>query len=137
MPGRSSPFLDASTAPFAPLGPSRPEGGEGLTSDAHLPIVRRDASSVVPRGGSAVLQKMEALEAKIRDLVDLVRDLKRTNAMLQGEVRAVRTRIQQQEALGRRWAKDREDIRVRVQKVMAGLEHLESRDDSTKEVARD
>ena len=84
-----------------------------------------------------MLQKMEALEAKIRDLVGMVRELKRTNATLQGELRSVRTRIQKQEEVSRRWAKDRDDIRARVQKVIAGLEQLEGREDSTKEVARD
>jgi hypothetical protein len=79
---------------------------------------------------------MEALETRVRGLVDVVQELKRSNAVLQGELRAVRIRLQKQEEQSRRWQRDRIDLRHRIQKVLADLQILECLEDS-KEVARD
>jgi hypothetical protein len=82
------------------------------------------------------LEKLEALESRVRGLVGLVQDLKRANAALHGELRAARERLMKQEELGRRWETERLDIRARIEKVLGELDFLESLEDS-KEVALD
>lgn len=82
------------------------------------------------------LEKLEALESRVRSLVDLVQELKRTNAALQGELRATRERLMKQEELGRRWEDERIDIKARIEKVLGELDFLECPDES-KEVAVD
>jgi FtsZ-binding cell division protein ZapB len=80
------------------------------------------------------LEKMEALESRIRSLVELVQDLKRSNAVLQNELRAARERLGKQENLDRRWKEERLDIRARIEKVLGQLDVLECLEGS-KEVA--
>jgi predicted RNase H-like nuclease (RuvC/YqgF family) len=82
------------------------------------------------------LEKMEALEARITSLVNLVQELKRTNTTLHGELRAARERLSKQVELSRRWKDERHDIRVRVEKVLDELDVLDSLE-HRKEVALD
>lgn len=82
------------------------------------------------------LDKMEALEARVKGLVDLIQSLKRTNAALEGELRAVRERLSKQEELSCRWEEERANIRSRIEKVMGELDVLECLEES-KEVALD
>ena len=63
------------------------------------------------------LDRLDALETRIRDLVKLVHDLKRKNASLEEEVKAARQRLASQDDLNRRWEKERIDIKVRIEKV--------------------
>jgi DNA repair ATPase RecN len=82
------------------------------------------------------LEKMEALEARITSLVNLVQELKRMNATLHAELRAARERLSKQAELCRRWKDERHDIRVRVEKVLDELDVLDSLE-HRKEVALD
>ena len=82
------------------------------------------------------LEKMEALEARVQGLLEMIQDLKRTNAALQGDLRTARERLSKQQELNQRWAEDRSDIKSRIGKVLGELEFLECAEDS-KEVALD
>jgi hypothetical protein len=80
------------------------------------------------------LEKMEALEVRVRGLVTLVQELKRTNAALQGELRLARDRLSKQIELSRRWQDERDHVRVRIEKVLGDLEVLDCLEEP-KEVA--
>ncbi len=82
------------------------------------------------------LDRLDALEARIRDLVKLVQELKRKNALLEDEVRAARQRLTSQDDLNRRWEKERIEIKLRVEKVLGEIELLECADEP-KEVTLD
>lgn len=82
------------------------------------------------------LDRLDALEVRIKDLVKLVQELKRRNASLEDEVRTARQRLHSQDDLNRRWEKERIDIKSRVEKVLGEIELLECADD-TKEVTLD
>jgi chromosome segregation ATPase len=71
------------------------------------------------------LDKMAALEARVRSLVELIQSLKRANATLEGELRAARERLSKQEEMSRRWEKERDDVRARIEKVLGELDVLE------------
>ena len=71
------------------------------------------------------LEKLEALESRIRGLVDVVQDLKRTNSALQDELRTMRERVTKQEELGRRWEEERGDVKARIEKVLNELDFLD------------
>ena len=85
------------------------------------------------------LEKMEALEGRIRNLVALVQDLKARNAHLEEELHLAKRRLVQQAELNREWEQERTDIRLRIEKVLGELEVFESLDEQTvpKEVALD
>jgi chromosome segregation ATPase len=74
------------------------------------------------------LDKMAALEARVRSMVELIQSLKRANTKLEGELRAARERLSKQEELSLRWEKERDDVRSRIEKVMGELEFLEQLD---------
>ncbi len=82
------------------------------------------------------LDRLDALETRIRDLVKLVQELKRKNALLEEEVKAARQRLATQDDLNRRWEKERVDIKSRIEKVMSEMELLECVEDP-KEVTLD
>ena len=82
------------------------------------------------------LDRLDALEARIKDLVKLVQELKRKNASLEDEVKAALQRLASQDDVNRRWEKERIDIRSRIERVMSEIELLECADDA-KEVALD
>jgi FtsZ-binding cell division protein ZapB len=82
------------------------------------------------------LDRLDALETRIRDLVKLVQELKRRNASLEDEVKAARQRLSSQDDLNRQWEKERIDIKSRVEKLMGEIELLECVDDP-KEVTLD
>jgi DNA repair ATPase RecN len=82
------------------------------------------------------LERLEALETKVRSLVAMIQDLKRTNAALHGELKAARERLLKQEALGRQWEEERTDVKARIQKVLSELDGLDCLEQS-KEVALD
>ncbi|MEC4890724.1 MAG: hypothetical protein RI101_11760 [Nitrospira sp.] len=82
------------------------------------------------------LERLDALETRIRDLVKLVQEIKRKNVMLEDELKAARQRIATQDDLNRRWEQERVDIKARIEKVMGEIELLECLED-TKEVALD
>lgn len=82
------------------------------------------------------IDRLDALEARIRELVRMVQDLKRKNGMLEEELRAVRQRFAAQDDSNRRWERERNDIKSRIEKVLGEMEVLECLDES-KEVALD
>jgi FtsZ-binding cell division protein ZapB len=82
------------------------------------------------------LDRLDALEIRIKDLVKLVQELKRRNASLEEEVKAARQQLASQDDLNRRWEKERIDIKSRIERVIGEIEMLECADDA-KEVALD
>ncbi|MDH5739510.1 MAG: cell division protein ZapB [Nitrospira sp.] len=82
------------------------------------------------------LDRLDALETRIRDLVQLVQELKRKNAALEEEVKTARQRLSAQDDMNRQWEKERVDIRARIEKVMNEIELIECIEDP-KEVAID
>ena len=82
------------------------------------------------------LDRLDALETRIRDLVKLVQELKRKNALLEEELQTARQRLAAQDDMSRKWEKERMDIKVRIEKVMNEMELLEYVEDP-KEVAID
>ena len=82
------------------------------------------------------LDRLDALELRIRDLVKLVQDLKRKNTSLEDELRLARERVAVRDDENRRWEQERLDIRSRIEKVLGEIDLLECLDES-KEVAFD
>jgi hypothetical protein len=82
------------------------------------------------------LDRLDALEGRIRDLVKLVQELKRRNATLEGELKLARERLSEQNDSNRRWERERVDIKSRIEKVLGELDLLDSYDER-KEVAID
>ncbi|MGQ0693975.1 MAG: cell division protein ZapB [Nitrospiraceae bacterium] len=82
------------------------------------------------------LDRLDALETRIRDLVKLVQELRLKNASLEDEIKAARQRVASQHDSNRRWEKERTDIKSRIEKVMSEIELLECVDDP-KEVTLD
>ncbi|MFY4729407.1 hypothetical protein [Nitrospira sp. BLG_2] len=82
------------------------------------------------------LDRLDALETRIRDLVKLVQELKRRNALLEEELKTARQRLAAQDDTNRKWEMERMDIKARIEKVMNEMELLECIED-TKEVVID
>ena len=82
------------------------------------------------------LDRLDALETRIRDLVKLVQELKRKNGLLEEELKTARQQLAQQDDMNRRWEVERVDIKTRIEKVMSEIELLECIEDP-KEVAID
>jgi len=82
------------------------------------------------------LDRLDALETRIRDLVKLVQELKRKNALLEEDLKTARQRLTTQDDISRKWEKERLDIKERIEKVMNEMELLECVEDP-KEVAID
>jgi hypothetical protein len=80
------------------------------------------------------LEKLEALESRVKDLVKTLHDLRQKNQQLEQDLRAARARLLAQEEINRRWERERASIKTRVQKVLGEVELLECWEDS-KEVA--
>jgi chromosome segregation ATPase len=80
------------------------------------------------------VERLDALEARIRDLVTLVQDLRKANAGLEAELRTTKDRLKSQEEINRRWEMERADIKARVERVLGEIEVLEGLDEP-KEVA--
>lgn len=82
------------------------------------------------------LDRLDALEIRIRDLVKLVQDLKRKNASLEDDLRLAQERVAVRDDENRRWEQERIDIRSRIEKVLGEIDLLECLDEP-KEVAVD
>jgi archaellum component FlaC len=82
------------------------------------------------------LDRLDALETRIKDLVKLVHELKRKNAALEEDLKSVRQRYAEQSDSNRRWERERSDIRTRIEKVLSEIELLECLEER-KEVALD
>jgi hypothetical protein len=79
---------------------------------------------------------LDALETRIKDLVKLIQELKKRNAGLEDDLRLTRQRLAEESDSNRRWAKERLDIKSRVEKVLSDIEVLEGFEER-KEVAFD
>jgi len=82
------------------------------------------------------LDRLDAIESRIRDLVKLVQELKKKNAVAEEELKIVRHRLAEKDDSNRRWKQERVDIKSRVEKVLGDIELLECLEER-KEVARD
>jgi chromosome segregation ATPase len=82
------------------------------------------------------LDRLDALEDRIRDLVKLVQELKKKNAAAEEELKVVRQRLAEKDDSNRRWEQERIDIKSRIEKVLGDVELLECFEER-KEVALD
>jgi FtsZ-binding cell division protein ZapB len=82
------------------------------------------------------LDRLDAFETRIRDLVKLVQELKKKNAALEEELKIVRRRLVEKDDSNRRWEQERVDIKSRIEKVLGDIELLECLEER-KEVAFD
>ena len=82
------------------------------------------------------LDRLDALETRIRDLVKLVQELKKKNAAVEEELKVVRQRLAEKDDSNRRWEQERVDIKLRIERVLSDIELLECLEER-KEVAFD
>ena len=82
------------------------------------------------------LDRLDAFENRIKDLVKLVHELKKKNAALEEELKVVRQRLVEKDDSNRRWEQERIDIKFRIEKVLSDIELLECFEER-KEVALD
>ncbi|HSQ52150.1 MAG TPA: hypothetical protein VLL94_12905 [Nitrospiraceae bacterium] len=82
------------------------------------------------------LDRLDALESRIRDLVKLVQELKKKNAATEEELKIVRQRLVERDDMNRRWEQERVVIKSRIEKVLGDIELLECLEER-KEVALD
>lgn len=83
------------------------------------------------------LEKMEALEVRVRQLVDLVQELKQTNGSLQRELRVTQEQLMKQEALSHDWEEERKTIKSRIERILDELDGLELSETELHGVTRD
>ena len=82
------------------------------------------------------LDRLDAIENRIRDLVKLVQELKKKNAVVEEELKVARQRLAEKDDSNRRWEQERVDIKARIEKVLGDIELLECFEER-KEVALD
>jgi hypothetical protein len=82
------------------------------------------------------LDRLDAFESRIRDLVKLVQELKKKNVAIEDELKVVRQRLTEKDDVNRRWEQERVAIRSRIERVLGDIELLECLEER-KEVARD
>jgi FtsZ-binding cell division protein ZapB len=82
------------------------------------------------------LDRLDALETRVKDLVRLVHELKKRNTALEDDLKSLRERLAEQSDSNKRWERERLDIKERVEKVLGEIELLECIEDR-KEVAFD
>ena len=82
------------------------------------------------------LDRLDALETRIKDLVKMIQELKKRNAGLEDDLRSIRQRLADESDSNRRWARERTDIKARIEKVLSDIEVLEGFEER-KEVAFD
>lgn len=71
------------------------------------------------------VDRLVLLEARVRELLELIQTLKRENAGLKSDLRAAKDRLTRQHASGDQWVSERADIKVRIEKVLNELDALE------------
>ncbi len=82
------------------------------------------------------LDRLDALESRIKDLVKLVQELKKKNSVLEDDLKATRRRLVDRDESSRRWERERVDIKSRIETVLDEIELLECFEER-KEVALD
>lgn len=76
------------------------------------------------------LEKMEALEVRVRKLVDLLVDLRRDRTVLEEQLQTAHERLVKQEELLQGWEEERAIIRSRIEKVLKELEFVDQSNES-------
>ena len=71
-------------------------------------------------------EKMEALEARVRRLVDLVQELKHSNAALEQDLMVTKDQLVKQGELFEGWEDERVQVRDRIEKVLGELDFLDN-----------
>ena len=71
------------------------------------------------------VDKLASLEARVRELLELIQTLKRENAGLKSDLRTARERLVRQQTSGDQWVTERADIKTRIEKVLGELDSLE------------
>ena len=83
------------------------------------------------------LEKMEALEIRVRQLVDMVQELKQTKSSLQEELRLTQEQLMKQEVLSHDWEEERKTIKSRIERILDELDGLELSETELHGVTRD
>ena len=83
------------------------------------------------------LEKMETLEVRVRGLVELVQELKQANASLQEQLNLVQEELSRREDYGREWEEERENIRLRIEKVLEQLDNMDASEAGLQEAVHD
>ena len=83
------------------------------------------------------LEKMETLEVRVRDLVELVQELKQANGSLQQQLHLAQEELTKQEAVSHELEEERSTIRLRIEKVLGQLDGLETSEASLQEAVHD
>ena len=76
------------------------------------------------------LEKLEALEVRVKKLVDLLIELRKDKTELEKELKMAREGLVKQKELLGAWEEERTNIRSRVEKVLDELEILEHGNES-------
>ena len=76
------------------------------------------------------LEKLEALEVRVRKLVELVVELRKEKSQLEKQLQLAREGLEKQQSLVHVWEKERTNIRSRVEKVLDELEILDHGNES-------
>ena len=83
------------------------------------------------------LEKMETLEVRVRDLVELVQELKQANGSLQQQLNLVQEELARREAAARELEDERSNIKLRIEKVLGQLDGLETSEAGLQEAVHD
>ncbi len=79
------------------------------------------------------LERLEALEARVRGMVELIQDLKRKNAAMEKDLRLMRERLMKEEEVSRRWTTERVGIKSRIERALRELDFLTGLEESKEE----
>lgn len=79
------------------------------------------------------LERLEALEARVRGMVELIQDLKRKNAAMEKDLRHMRERLMKEEEVSRRWTTERVGIKSRIERALRELDFLTGLEESKEE----
>ncbi|TAL10635.1 MAG: hypothetical protein EPO02_06685 [Nitrospirae bacterium] len=80
--------------------------------------------------------KVDALEAKVKEIIKHSAELKRRTATLETRLRDADARVARQAADARRWEKERDWIRGRLKKILGELALIEGDGDKDEGGAR-
>ena len=76
------------------------------------------------------LEKLEALEKRVRKLVELVIHLREEKAQLEEQLQWTREQLAKHGDLSQEWEEERANLRSRIEKVLHELEFLDHSDDA-------
>lgn len=83
------------------------------------------------------LEKMETLEVRVRGLVELVRELKESNASLQEQLNLAQEELSRREDYGREWEEERGNIKLRIERVLEQLDSMDASEAGLQEAVHD